>query len=97
MKDRFDTDYQVGQDNVKKWGMDVHPVFFVDNPDNPKAFFGVNSSGHAPKEICSRVSQKELDFIRETIKNGISEFHLGFGITYAYDIQHRSEIENLWR
>ena len=29
MKDRFDTDYQVGQDNVKKWGMDVHPVFFV--------------------------------------------------------------------
>lgn len=29
MKDRFDTDYQVGQDNVKKWGMDVHPVFFI--------------------------------------------------------------------
>ncbi len=28
-KDRFDTDYQIGQDNVKKWGMDVHPVFFV--------------------------------------------------------------------
>jgi surfactin synthase thioesterase subunit len=28
MKDRFDTDYQIGQDNVKKWGIDVHPAFF---------------------------------------------------------------------
>ena len=30
MRDRFDTDYKVGQDNTKKWGMDIHgPVFFI--------------------------------------------------------------------
>ncbi len=30
MSDMFDTNYKVGQDNVKKWGMDMHnPVFFV--------------------------------------------------------------------
>jgi betaine/carnitine transporter, BCCT family len=30
MSDRFDTDYVVGQDNLKKWGMDMHnPVFFI--------------------------------------------------------------------
>ena len=30
MKDRFDTDYQVGQDNTQKWGLDIHgPVFFI--------------------------------------------------------------------
>lgn len=30
MKDRFDTDYKVGQDNIQKWGVDVHnPVFFI--------------------------------------------------------------------
>jgi BCCT family betaine/carnitine transporter len=30
MGDRFDTDYKVGQDNIKKWGMDMHnPVFFI--------------------------------------------------------------------
>ncbi|THB73390.1 MAG: BCCT family transporter [Desulfobacteraceae bacterium] len=30
MSDRFDTDYKVGQDNIEKWGMDMHnPVFFV--------------------------------------------------------------------
>ncbi len=30
MKDRFDTDYKVGQDNTRKWGMDIHgPVFFI--------------------------------------------------------------------
>ncbi|WP_244154301.1 BCCT family transporter [Desulfospira joergensenii] len=29
-KDRFDTDYEVGQDNITKWGMDMHnPVFFI--------------------------------------------------------------------
>jgi len=28
MKDRCDTGYQVGQDNLKKWGMVVHPAFF---------------------------------------------------------------------
>ncbi len=29
-RDRFDTDYKVGQDNLKRWGMDMHnPVFFV--------------------------------------------------------------------
>ncbi len=30
MGDRFDTDYKVGQDNIQKWGMDMHnPVFFI--------------------------------------------------------------------
>lgn len=30
MKDMFDTDYKVGQDNIKKWGMEMHnPVFFI--------------------------------------------------------------------
>jgi len=30
MRDRFDTDYKLGQDNIKKWGMDMHnPVFFI--------------------------------------------------------------------
>ncbi|HCY84213.1 MAG TPA: glycine/betaine ABC transporter [Desulfobacteraceae bacterium] len=30
MRDRFDTDYVVGQDNTRKWGMDIHgPVFFI--------------------------------------------------------------------
>ena len=30
MRDRFDTDYKVGQDNIQKWGMDMHnPVFFI--------------------------------------------------------------------
>ncbi len=30
MKDRFDTDYRVGQDNTRKWGLDIHgPVFFI--------------------------------------------------------------------
>lgn len=30
MQDRFDTDYKIGQDNIKKWGMDMHnPVFFI--------------------------------------------------------------------
>ncbi|WDP91713.1 MAG: BCCT family transporter [Desulfobacter sp.] len=30
MKDRFDTDYKVGQDNTQKWGLDIHgPVFFI--------------------------------------------------------------------
>jgi len=29
-KDRFTTSYKVGQDNIQKWGMDMHnPVFFV--------------------------------------------------------------------
>ncbi|NIR46055.1 MAG: hypothetical protein GWN99_16645, partial [Gemmatimonadetes bacterium] len=26
----YDTDYKVGQDNLQKWGMDVHhPVFWI--------------------------------------------------------------------
>lgn len=26
----YDTDYELGQDNLKKWGMDVHhPVFWI--------------------------------------------------------------------
>jgi BCCT family betaine/carnitine transporter len=30
MRDKFNTDYEIGQDNVRKWGMDMHnPVFFV--------------------------------------------------------------------
>jgi len=30
MRDRFDTDYIVGQDNTRKWGLDIHgPVFFI--------------------------------------------------------------------
>ncbi len=30
MGDMFDTNYKTGQDNIKKWGMDMHnPVFFV--------------------------------------------------------------------
>ncbi len=30
MPDRYDTDYEVGQDNLQKWGMDIHnPVFWV--------------------------------------------------------------------
>ncbi len=30
MRDRFDTDHKLGQDNIKKWGMDMHnPVFFI--------------------------------------------------------------------
>jgi len=30
MRDRFATDYRLGQDNIKKWGMDMHnPVFFI--------------------------------------------------------------------
>jgi len=30
MTDRFETDYKVGQDNIKRWGMDMHnPVFFI--------------------------------------------------------------------
>jgi BCCT family betaine/carnitine transporter len=29
-KDRFVTSYKIGQDNIKKWGMDMHnPVFFI--------------------------------------------------------------------
>jgi BCCT family betaine/carnitine transporter len=29
-KDRFTTSYKVGQDNIQKWGMDMHnPVFFI--------------------------------------------------------------------
>jgi BCCT family betaine/carnitine transporter len=29
-QDRFTTDYDVGQDNIRKWGMDMHnPVFFI--------------------------------------------------------------------
>ncbi len=30
MRDRFETDYKVGQDNTQKWGLDIHgPVFFI--------------------------------------------------------------------
>ncbi len=30
MSDRFKTNHKVGQDNIKKWGMDMHnPVFFI--------------------------------------------------------------------
>ncbi|MCP4671702.1 MAG: BCCT family transporter [Desulfobacula sp.] len=30
MRDRFSTKYKVGQDNLRKWGMDMHnPVFFI--------------------------------------------------------------------
>lgn len=30
MPNRFDTDYEVGQDNLRRWGMDVHhPVFWI--------------------------------------------------------------------
>ena len=75
----------------------IQPSFFVDNPENPMEFYGVYSCGHAPKEICKRVSQRELDLTREIIRNDVSDFHLGFGITYAFDKQHRPEIENLWR
>ena len=29
-KDRFITSYEIGQDNIQKWGMDIHhPVFFI--------------------------------------------------------------------
>jgi BCCT family betaine/carnitine transporter len=30
MPDRYETDYEVGQDNLQRWGMDIHhPVFWV--------------------------------------------------------------------
>ena len=30
MPDRYDTDYDIGQDNMKKYGMDIHhPVFWI--------------------------------------------------------------------
>ena len=30
MPDRYETDYEVGQDNLQKWGMDIHnPVFWI--------------------------------------------------------------------
>ena len=30
MPDRYDTDYEIGQDNLQKYGMDVHhPVFWI--------------------------------------------------------------------
>jgi BCCT family betaine/carnitine transporter len=30
MPDRYDTDYEIGQDNIRKWGMDIHnPVFTI--------------------------------------------------------------------
>ncbi|MCG8566012.1 MAG: BCCT family transporter [Desulfobacterales bacterium] len=30
MEDSFETDYKLGQDNIRKWGLDIHgPVFFV--------------------------------------------------------------------
>jgi BCCT family betaine/carnitine transporter len=30
MSDRYDTEYEVGQDNLQKWGMDIHhPVFWI--------------------------------------------------------------------
>ncbi len=30
MKDRFRTTYKIGQDNIRKWGMDMHnPIFFI--------------------------------------------------------------------
>ena len=30
MPDRYETQYSIGQDNVKKWGMDIHhPVFAI--------------------------------------------------------------------
>ena len=30
MPDRYRTEYQVGQDNVRRWGMDIHnPVFWI--------------------------------------------------------------------
>ena len=30
MPDRFDTEYEVGQDNLRKFGMDIHhPVFWI--------------------------------------------------------------------
>ncbi len=30
MPDRYETDYEVGQDNLRRWGMDIHhPVFWI--------------------------------------------------------------------
>ncbi|MET0009399.1 MAG: BCCT family transporter, partial [Candidatus Thiodiazotropha sp. 6PLUC4] len=30
MPDRYDTDYEIGQDNIRNWGMDFHnPVFII--------------------------------------------------------------------
>ena len=30
MPHRYDTDYEIGQDNIRTWGMDIHnPVFLV--------------------------------------------------------------------
>jgi BCCT family betaine/carnitine transporter len=30
MPNRYDTDYEIGQDNIRKWGMDIHnPVFTI--------------------------------------------------------------------
>ncbi len=30
MSDRYDTDYEIGQDNIRTWGMDLHnPVFLI--------------------------------------------------------------------
>ena len=30
MPNRYDTDYEIGQDNLRTWGMDIHnPVFFI--------------------------------------------------------------------
>ncbi|MCB1802826.1 MAG: BCCT family transporter [Gammaproteobacteria bacterium] len=30
MPDRYDTDYEIGQDNIRTWGMDIHnPVFLI--------------------------------------------------------------------
>ena len=30
MKNHFDTEYEIGQQNLKRWGMDIyHPVFWI--------------------------------------------------------------------
>ena len=30
MPDRYETDYEIGQDNLQRWGMDIHhPVFWI--------------------------------------------------------------------
>ena len=29
MPHRYDTDYEVGQDNIRTWGMDIHNLVFL--------------------------------------------------------------------
>jgi BCCT family betaine/carnitine transporter len=56
MPNRYDTDYEIGQDNIRTWGMDFHnPVFITSSDSGSLVIDSITAGGKLDAPVPQRV------------------------------------------